>query len=42
MSVYSIFSINEYIGAINGYFDLWKNLKTIKNQINSISAFINF
>lgn len=42
VSVYSIFPINEYISAINSYFDLWKNLKIIKNQINSISAFINF
>ncbi|EFB0372908.1 DEAD/DEAH box helicase family protein [Campylobacter upsaliensis] len=32
VSVYSIFSINEYISAINSYFDLWKNLKIIKNQ----------
>lgn len=32
VSVYSIFLINEYISAINSYFDLWKNLKTIKNQ----------
>lgn len=32
VNIYSVLPFNEYLNAINAYFELWKNLKSIKQQ----------